>query len=172
LWIRTSAPSALFLLLGIICLGGIVRLRLFRLLSNVLRSITNGRPGRFKRTCLIEIFARPSRKQLGWFLVFGSHSERQRPKLAAQRGEVGPLDFDPFIDAQDWTVAELDIAVTDTAPGRASTTVKFTNLGKATTVLLDLVPSKRVAHSRHHLAGRRQASNAARHLRALRRCCR
>ena len=70
-------------------------------------------------------------------------ADGQRPKLAAQRGEVGPLDFDPLIDAQDWNVAELDIAVTDTAPGRASTTVKFTNLGKATTVLLDLVAVKK-----------------------------
>jgi hypothetical protein len=83
-------------------------------------------------------------------------------KLAAKRGEVGPLDFDPFIDAQDWNVAEFDIAVTDTASGRASAKVKSTNLGKATTVLLDLSPSKRAAHSRHHLAGRRQAPNAGR----------
>jgi hypothetical protein len=63
-------------------------------------------------------------------------------KLAAKRGEVGPLDFDLFIDAQDWNVAEFDIAVTDKAPGRASATVKFTNLGKATTFLLDLVAVK------------------------------
>ena len=63
-------------------------------------------------------------------------------KAAAKRGEVGPLDFDPFIDAQDWNVAEFDIAVTDTAMGRASATVKFTNVGKATTVLLDLLAVK------------------------------
>jgi hypothetical protein len=63
-------------------------------------------------------------------------------KLAAKRGEVGTLDFDPFVDAQDWDVAAFDIAVADTAPGRASATVKFTNLGKPTTVSLDLVAVK------------------------------
>jgi hypothetical protein len=55
-------------------------------------------------------------------------------KLAAKRGEVGPLDFDPIIDAQDWNVVEFDIAVTDAAPGRASATVNF---------LLDLVAVKK-----------------------------
>jgi Protein of unknown function (DUF3828) len=63
-------------------------------------------------------------------------------KLAAKRGEVGALDFDPFVDAQDWDISAFDIAVADTAPGRAGATVKFTNLGKPSTVLLDLVAVK------------------------------
>jgi len=63
-------------------------------------------------------------------------------KLAAKRGEVGLLDFDPFIDAQEWEISEFDIAVSDTAAGKASATVKFTNLGKPTIVLLDLVTIK------------------------------
>jgi Protein of unknown function (DUF3828) len=63
-------------------------------------------------------------------------------KLAAKRGDVGSLDFDPFVDAQEWDVAEFDIAVSETTPGRASATVKFSNLGKPTTVLLDLVAVK------------------------------
>jgi len=63
-------------------------------------------------------------------------------KLAAKRGEVGLLDFDPFIDAQDWDIATFDSAVHDTAPGKATATVKFTNLDKPTTVLLDLVKIK------------------------------
>ena len=43
-------------------------------------------------------------------------------KLAAKRGEVGLLDFDPFVDAQDWEISDLDIAVDDTAPGKATAT--------------------------------------------------
>jgi hypothetical protein len=63
-------------------------------------------------------------------------------KAAAKRGEVGTLDFDPFVDAQEWDIAAFDIAVSDAAPGKATATVKFTNLGKPTTVLLDLVTVK------------------------------
>ncbi|MDR3420182.1 MAG: DUF3828 domain-containing protein [Xanthobacteraceae bacterium] len=63
-------------------------------------------------------------------------------KMAARRGEVGLLDGDPFIDAQDWDISAFDIVVTDTVPGKASATVKFTNLDKLTTVVLDLVKIK------------------------------
>ena len=61
---------------------------------------------------------------------------------AAKRSEVGALDGDPFIDAQDWEIKDFDIAVADTAPGKASATVKFTNFDKAETVVLDLVKIK------------------------------
>src|SRR5580693_7735519 len=57
------------------------------------------------------------------------------PKLAAamikdrrdakRRQEVGTLDFDPFVDAQDWEIAAFDIAVSDAGPGKATATVKF-----------------------------------------------
>jgi len=60
-------------------------------------------------------------------------------RRAARRGEVGALDGDPFIDAQDWDVSAFDIAVEETAPGKASATVKFTNLGTPNTVVLALV---------------------------------
>ncbi len=52
-------------------------------------------------------------------------------KEAAKRNEVGALDGDPFIDAQDWDIAACDIAVSDTGPGKAAATVKFTNAGSA-----------------------------------------
>jgi hypothetical protein len=55
---------------------------------------------------------------------------------------VGLLDFDPFIDAQDWEIASFDIAVNDGAPGKAAATVKFTNIDKPVTVRLDLVKLK------------------------------
>jgi hypothetical protein len=63
-------------------------------------------------------------------------------KAAAKRGEVGLLDFDPFIDAQDWEISAFDVAVADGAPGKATASVKFTNLGKPVTVRLDLVKLK------------------------------
>ena len=61
---------------------------------------------------------------------------------AARRGEVGALDGDPFIDAQDWEIENVAIAVSESAPGKASATVTFTNLGKPTTIVLDLVKIK------------------------------
>jgi len=60
-------------------------------------------------------------------------------KAAARRNEVGLLDFDPFLEAQDWDVNAFDIAVSDAAAGKAKATVKFVNLGEAMTVVLDLV---------------------------------
>ena len=60
-------------------------------------------------------------------------------KIAAKRGEVGLLDFDPFIDAQDWEIASFDIAVDDSSSGKTVATVKFTNIDKPVTVRLDLV---------------------------------
>ena len=62
--------------------------------------------------------------------------------IAAKHGEVGLLDGDPFVDAQDWDISNFEIAITDVAPGKASATVKFTNLGKPSSVLLDLVKIK------------------------------
>ena len=61
---------------------------------------------------------------------------------AARRDEPPKLDGDPFVDAQDWEIAAFDIAVSDTAPGKASATVKFDNSGEQTTVVLDLVKIK------------------------------
>ena len=61
---------------------------------------------------------------------------------AAKRGEVGALDGDPFIDAQDWDIKDVDIAVAETAPGKASATVKFIIFDKPKTVVLDLVKIK------------------------------
>jgi hypothetical protein len=61
---------------------------------------------------------------------------------AAKRSEVGALDGDPFIDAQDWEIKDVDIAVADSAPGKARATVKFTNFDKAVTIVLDLVKIK------------------------------
>jgi len=61
---------------------------------------------------------------------------------AAQRKEVGTLDFDPFVDAQDWDIAAYDVAINDKGPDKASATVTFNSFGKAKTVVLDLVKIK------------------------------
>ena len=72
------------------------------------------------------------------------------PKVAAliikdrkdARGEVGKLGADPFIDAQDWEIDTVDIAVRETAPDKASATVSFKSLGEQRTVVLALVNLK------------------------------
>jgi len=60
----------------------------------------------------------------------------------AAHGEVGSLDFDPFIDAQDWEFKKFDVALKDTAPGKITATVTFTNLKEPTTIVLELVKIK------------------------------
>jgi hypothetical protein len=72
------------------------------------------------------------------------------PKLAAliikdrrqARGEVGKLDSDPFIDAQDWEIDSVDVTVRNIGAGKASATVSFKNAGQPQTVMLDLVKLK------------------------------
>lgn len=60
-------------------------------------------------------------------------------RAAARRQEVGVLDFDPFVDAQDWEIDSFAVAVTDSGPGKAAATVKFSNFKRDSTVVLDLV---------------------------------
>jgi hypothetical protein len=60
----------------------------------------------------------------------------------AAHGEVGSLDFDPFIDAQDWEFKTFDVALKDTAPGKITATVTFTSLKEPTTIVLDLIKIK------------------------------
>ena len=61
---------------------------------------------------------------------------------AAKRGDVSTLEMDPFIDAQDWDISAVDVAVRDTSADKASATVSFKNLGEAHSVVLDLVKLK------------------------------
>jgi hypothetical protein len=58
---------------------------------------------------------------------------------ASAREEPGALDGDPFIDAQDWEIKNLTIAVVDTGPGKATATVRFTNFNEQKTIKLTLV---------------------------------
>jgi len=61
---------------------------------------------------------------------------------AAKRKEVGALDGDPFVDAQDFEITDVKIDVKDSAPDKATGTVTFKNFGKDTTVTYDLVKLK------------------------------
>ena len=60
-------------------------------------------------------------------------------RSAARRREVGKLDGDPFVDAQDWNIDKFDVDVAENAPGKPKATVKFVNLDQPATVVLDLV---------------------------------
>ena len=61
---------------------------------------------------------------------------------AAKHHEVDKLDSDPFIDAQDFDIKHFDVAIKDTAPGKATATVTFDNFGKQETIVLDLIAIK------------------------------
>ena len=64
-------------------------------------------------------------------------------KDAARRHDVPTLDGDPFIDAQDWDISAVDIAVRDASPDKAVAIISFKNIDQATTVVLDLTKIKR-----------------------------
>jgi hypothetical protein len=57
-------------------------------------------------------------------------------------GDVGRLDFDPFIDGQDWSVRAVDVKVEQAAPDKASGVARFKNSGRADEVRYDLVLTK------------------------------
>jgi hypothetical protein len=56
---------------------------------------------------------------------------------AKRRSEVPKLDGDPFLDAQDWEIKNLRIAVTPDG-SKAVGRVTFDNAGTATEIVLDL----------------------------------
>ena len=63
-------------------------------------------------------------------------------KAAAKKHEVGALDGDPFVDAQDFEITDVKIDVKESAPDKSTGTVTFKNFGKDTTVTYDLVKLK------------------------------
>jgi hypothetical protein len=64
---------------------------------------------------------------------------------AARRQEVPALDGDPFVDAQDWELSDLDIAISE-AGARATAKVSFVNSG--TKIALTLALTKLQGHWR------------------------
>jgi Protein of unknown function (DUF3828) len=70
-----------------------------------------------------------------------AHLIDQDRAQAAKKGEVGKLDFDPFVGGQDWAKTAITLKVVPgSAPDRASGSATFTPAGatKPTTVRLDL----------------------------------
>jgi hypothetical protein len=73
-------------------------------------------------------------------------------KTAAKHGDVGTLEVDPFIGAQDWEISAFDVAVIDAPPGKtamvgapsdkATATVAFKNIDTQVKVVLNLVKVK------------------------------
>lgn len=58
---------------------------------------------------------------------------------AEKAGEVGLLDGDPFVDAQDWEIADLKTAVKSTGSNTAVATVTFVQFMEPRTITLELV---------------------------------
>jgi hypothetical protein len=57
---------------------------------------------------------------------------------AAKKNEVPLLAGDPFIDAQDWKIDQVKIAVAEPKPGTAAGVVTFQNFGELFEIKLDL----------------------------------
>jgi hypothetical protein len=62
-------------------------------------------------------------------------ADRQK---ASRTGEPPNLDGDPFVDAQDWVISDLQITVRRSGE-TAKAEVRFTNLDQPVTIRLDLV---------------------------------
>jgi hypothetical protein len=101
-------------------------------------------------TSFVEAIYAPYKVRDGKGIPLDSNAALKRyfePRLAAliiknrkkAGGELSTLDMDPFIDAQDWDISAVDVAVRDTGAEKASATVSFKNLGNPTTVVLELV---------------------------------
>jgi Protein of unknown function (DUF3828) len=63
-------------------------------------------------------------------------------KDAAKRKQAPTLEFDPFIDGQEWELSDVNIAVNDAPPNKAVATVSFKNFGLPTKIVLRLVKTK------------------------------
>ncbi|MBX3500856.1 MAG: DUF3828 domain-containing protein [Alphaproteobacteria bacterium] len=61
---------------------------------------------------------------------------------ARKRGEVPLLNGDPFIDAQDWEIANVAVSAWSTGPTTAMGVATFTNFGKPQRVTLELVSTQ------------------------------
>jgi hypothetical protein len=63
-------------------------------------------------------------------------------QAAAKRKEVRALDFDPFVDGQEWELSEVNVAVSQALPDKAVATVNCKNFGLPTKIVLNLVRTK------------------------------
>lgn len=54
-------------------------------------------------------------------------------------GEIGAIDFDPFVNAQDYDLSNLDIGEPEITDNLATSTVRFENLGEKNTLVISMV---------------------------------
>lgn len=54
-------------------------------------------------------------------------------------GEQGRIGFDPFINAQDFSIKSVNVTITPVEPDRAKGVVSFVNSGRRQTITYDLV---------------------------------
>jgi len=76
--------------------------------------------------------------------VQGVYSERlqalvDRDETETPDGEVGRIDWDVFVDGQDWQLSELKIVPVSTDAAKATVRAKFKNFGDARDLLYSLV---------------------------------
>lgn len=60
-------------------------------------------------------------------------------KVAEKNQDAPTLGGDPFIDAQDWEISDINATVQQVAPDRATAVVAFKNFGGPMTVRLQLL---------------------------------
>ena len=58
---------------------------------------------------------------------------------ATPEGEIGALDFDPFVDGQDFELTNFEIGAPGIAGDYASADVTFNNMGRPTTLAYEFV---------------------------------
>ena len=58
---------------------------------------------------------------------------------ATPEGEIGALDFDPFVDGQDFELTDFEIGAPGIAGDYASADVTFNNMGHPTTLAYEFV---------------------------------
>jgi hypothetical protein len=63
-------------------------------------------------------------------------------KDAARRKQAPALEFDPFVDGQEWEMSDVSITVSDAPSNKAVATVSFKNFGLPTKIVLRLVKTK------------------------------
>ena len=72
------------------------------------------------------------------------YSHRLQQLIDADRkntpeGEVGKIDWDVFVDGQEWEIKELNVALVSEAADRAQVSAKFNNFAEPKEILFDLV---------------------------------